>query len=47
MTFSSSHLTVSALPDRILERNYYGENVHHHHQSLQLEFVRAVMNHRS
>ena len=41
MTLSSSHLTVSALPARILERNYYGQNVHHHHQSLQLEFVRA------
>ena len=43
MSISSSHLTTTALPARILERNYYGEVKVHLHPSrdLQLEFVRA------
>ena len=43
LLISSSHLSVSALPARILERNYYGElNIHlHNSRRLRLEFVRA------
>ena len=43
MSISSSHLITTALPARILERNYYGEVKVHLHPSrdLQLEFVRA------
>ena len=43
ISISSSHLTVSALPARILERNYYGEVkvLLQNYRNLQLEFVRA------
>ena len=43
MSISSSHLTTTALPARILEKNYYGEVkvLLHPSRDLQLEFVRA------